>query len=60
VGYHDRDGHLYPRHIGKAVVNPLILIERKLDKIKKTLAEDFIEESSAAELRDKIQSILDE
>jgi protein-arginine kinase activator protein McsA len=51
---------LYPRHIGKAVVNPLILIERKLDKIKKTLAEDFIEESSAAELRDKIQSILDE
>ena len=59
MSYHDGYD---PRAEGISVVNPLIRIERKFDKIKKLLieVEPRIDELSAADLRTLIQEILDD
>jgi len=59
MSYHDG----YDRHQleGISVVNPLIRIERKFDKIKNLLADEKrIEDLSAADLKSLIQEIISE
>jgi hypothetical protein len=59
MSYHD--GYDPPRMEGISVVNPLIRIERKLDQIKKLLADEKrIEDMSAADLRGLIHEIISE
>jgi hypothetical protein len=59
MSYHD--GYIQPKMAGHPVINPLILIERKLGKIKKLLADaDEMEDITAAELKAQIEGILRE
>jgi hypothetical protein len=57
MSYHD--GYIQPKKAGQSVINPLILIERKLEKIKKLLADaDEMEDITVAELKAKIEGII--
>ena len=56
MSYHDGYD---PRMEGIAVVNPLLLIEQQLNKIKKLLADqEEIEDLSATDLKNLIEEIL--
>ena len=59
MSYHDGYD---PRNEGMSVVNPLIRIERKLDRIKKLLAQedDAFEELTAIDLKGMIENILND
>ena len=58
MSYHDGYN---PRMEGIAVVNPLIRIEQKLNKIQKLLnSEETIEDLSATDLKELIQEILND
>jgi hypothetical protein len=59
MSYHD--GYDRYQLEGIAVVNPLVRIEQKFDKIKKLLATDEkIESMSATDLKNLIQEIISE
>ena len=58
MSYHDGYD---PRTVGTAVVNPLIRIERKFNKIKKLLNNDKrIEKLSGIGVKELIEEILNE
>jgi|TARA_Y100000310_G_C19987370_1_gene492554 hypothetical protein len=59
MSYHD--GHMGIELSNSAAVNPLVAIQRKLDKIKKLLSEpNQIQELSAIGLKNRIEQILNE
>ena len=57
MSYHD--GYDHPRLEGMAVVNPLIEIQRKLDKIKELVgSQEKMEDLSAIDLKKLIEEII--
>ena len=57
MSYHD--GYDCPRREGIAVVNPLIEIQRKLDKIKELVGnQEKMEDLSAIDLKKLIEEII--